>query len=140
MTTEFIELAGKVNQQMPYHCVEKAQRVLNDAGMSVKGARVTVLGVSYKPGVGDLRQSPALKIAALLGGLGADITYHDPFVPAVSDSELRGVGFDEALDRCDLAVIVTAHPGVDHDAIAERAPLVVDLRGVTRGARRTVLL
>jgi UDP-N-acetyl-D-glucosamine dehydrogenase len=61
-------------------------------------------------------------------------------VPAVPDSELRTVGLDEALERCDLAVIVTAHPGVDHDAIAERAPLVVDLCGVTRGARRTVLL
>jgi UDP-N-acetyl-D-glucosamine dehydrogenase len=58
----------------------------------------------------------------------------------VPDTELRAFGFDDALERCDLAVIVTAHPGVNHDAIAERAPLVVDLRGVTRGARRTVLL
>jgi UDP-N-acetyl-D-glucosamine dehydrogenase len=140
IATEFIELAGKINQQMPYHCVAKVERVLNDAGRAVKGARISLFGVSYKPGVGDLRQSPALKIAALLGGLGADVAYHDPYVPAVPDSELRAVGFDEALERCDLAVIVTAHPGVDHDAIAERAPLVVDLRGVTRGARRTVLL
>ncbi len=66
MATEFIELAGKVNQQMPYHCVEKAQRALNDAGLSVKGARMLVLGVSYKPGVGDTRESPALKIIELL--------------------------------------------------------------------------
>jgi UDP-N-acetyl-D-glucosamine dehydrogenase len=137
---EFIELAGKINQQMPYHCVSKVERVLNDASKAVKGSRISLFGVSYKPGVGDLRQSPALKIGALLGALGADVAYHDPFVPAVPDSELRGFGFDEALDRCDLAVIVTAHPGVDHDAIAERAPLVVDLRGVTRGARKTVLL
>ena len=71
MATEFIELAGKVNQQMPYHCVAKAQRALNDAGMSVKGARIAVLGVSYKPGVGDVRESPALKIIALLRELGA---------------------------------------------------------------------
>src|SRR5277367_6342537 len=63
MTTEFVELAGKVNQQMPYHCISKAQRALNDAGLSVKGARVLVLGVSYKPGVGDTRESPALKIS-----------------------------------------------------------------------------
>ena len=70
MATEFIELAGKVNQQMPYHCVAKAQRVLNDAGLSVKGARIAVLGVSYKPGVGDMRESPALKIIALLRGPG----------------------------------------------------------------------
>jgi UDP-N-acetyl-D-glucosamine dehydrogenase len=140
LVTEFIELAGKINQQMPYHCVSKVERVLNNAGKAVKGARVSLFGVSYKPGVGDLRQSPALKIAALLGGLGAEVAYHDPYVAAVPDSELRGLRFDEALDRADLAVIVTAHPGVDHDAIAERAPLVVDLRGVTRGARKTVLL
>ena len=71
MSTEFIELAGKVNQQMPYHCVAKAQRALNDAGLPVKGARIAVLGVSYKPGVGDIRESPALKIIELLRGLGA---------------------------------------------------------------------
>ncbi len=70
MSTEFIELAGKVNQQMPYHCVAKAQRALNEAGLSVKGARIAVLGVSYKPGVGDIRESPALKIISLLSGLG----------------------------------------------------------------------
>jgi UDP-N-acetyl-D-glucosamine dehydrogenase len=140
LMTEFIELAGKVNQQMPYHCVSKVERVLNHAGKPVKGSRISLFGVSYKPGVGDLRQSPALKIAALLGALEADLAYHDPFVPALPDGDLQGLGFDEAVDRCDLAVIVTAHPGVDHDAIAERAPLVVDLRGVTRGARKTVLL
>ena len=140
LMTEFIELAGKVNQQMPYHCVYKVERVLNDASKPVKGSRISLFGVSYKPGVGDMRQSPALKIAALLGALGADLAYHDPFVPALPDGEFPGLGFDEAVDRCDLAVIVTAHPGVDHHAIADRAPLVVDLRGVTRGARKTVLL
>jgi UDP-N-acetyl-D-glucosamine dehydrogenase len=140
LMTEFIELAGKVNQQMPYHCVSKVERVLNHAGKPVKGTRISLFGVSYKPGVGDMRQSPALKIAALLGALGADLAYHDPFVPALPEGDMPGVGFDEALDRCDMAVIVTAHPGVDHHAIADRAPLVVDLRGVTRGARRTVLL
>ena len=62
LTTEFIELAGKVNQQMPYHCVAKVERVLNDAGKAVKGARDRLFGVSYKPGVGDMRESPALKI------------------------------------------------------------------------------
>ena len=71
MATEFIELAGKVNQQMPYHCVAKVQRALNDRGLPVKGARIAVLGVSYKPGVGDMRESPALKIIALLRELGA---------------------------------------------------------------------
>ena len=88
MATEFIELAGKVNQQMPYHCVAKAQRALNDAGLSVKGARIAVLGVSYKPGVGDMRESPALKIISLLRELGADVCYHDPHVPALAEFAL----------------------------------------------------
>ena len=70
LTTEFIELAGKVNQQMPYHCVAKVERVLNEAGKAVNGSRIAVFGVSYKPGVGDVRESPALKIMALLGAPG----------------------------------------------------------------------
>jgi UDP-N-acetyl-D-glucosamine dehydrogenase len=132
IATEFIELAGKVNQQMPYHCVAKVQRALNDAGMSVKGARVAVLGVSYKPGVGDLREAPALKIIALLRELGAQISYHDPHVPAIAELGLSSSPLGEILGDCDLAVIVTAHPGVDHELVTKRARLVVDLRGVTR--------
>ncbi len=134
MATEFIELAGKVNQQMPYHCVAKAQRVLNDAGLSVKGARVLVLGVGYKPGVGDTRESPALKIISLLADLGADVSYHDPHVPVLADFGLSSTPLEEALPDADLALIVTAHPGVDHDLVARRARLVVDLRGVTRSS------
>ncbi|MEA2276751.1 MAG: UDP-N-acetyl-D-glucosamine dehydrogenase [Solirubrobacteraceae bacterium] len=142
LTTEFIELAGKVNQQMPYHCVSKVERVLNDAGKAVNGSRIAVLGVSYKPGVGDVRESPALKIVALLTALGADLVYHDPHVPVLPDGGLRSASFDDAIEGADLALIVTAHPGVDHDAIGQRVPLVVDLRGVTRraGERRSVLL
>ncbi|HTR72430.1 MAG TPA: nucleotide sugar dehydrogenase [Solirubrobacteraceae bacterium] len=132
MSTEFIELAGKVNQQMPYHCVAKVQRVLNDAGLPVKGSAIAVFGVSYKPGVGDVRESPALKIIELLRAAGAEVRYHDPHVPALPELGLRGVSFDEALAGADLALIVTAHPDVDHELIAERARLVVDLRGVTR--------
>jgi UDP-N-acetyl-D-glucosamine dehydrogenase len=134
MATEFIELAGKVNQQMPYHCVAKAQRALNDAGLSVKGARIAVLGVSYKPGVGDTRESPALKIITLLKDLGAEVLYHDPHVPALTDFGLSNTPLEEALRDADLALIVTAHPSVDHDLAARRARLVVDLRGVTRSA------
>jgi UDP-N-acetyl-D-glucosamine dehydrogenase len=143
MTAEFIELAGKVNQQMPYHCVEKVERVLNDAAKPVRGSRIAVFGVSYKAGVGDMRESPALKIIRVLNGMGADIVYHDPHVPELSELDLRSVPADSALDGADLALIVTAHPEVDHDAIVERAPLVLDLRGVTRrriGDRSSVLL
>ena len=132
MTTEFIELAGKVNQQMPRHCVAKAQRALNDAGMSVKGARVAIIGVSYKAGVGDVRESPAIQIISLLRELGAEIVYHDPFVAALPDFELQNTPLGDALGDADLALIVTAHPDVDHSIIIERARVVVDLRGATR--------
>ncbi|HTA33800.1 MAG TPA: nucleotide sugar dehydrogenase [Solirubrobacteraceae bacterium] len=137
MATEFIELAGKVNQQMPYHCVAKAQRALNEAGMSVKGARVAVVGVSYKPGVGDVRESPALKIISLLDELGAEIVYHDPHVPVLADFGLTSTPLEDAVADADLAVIVTAHPEVDNELIARRARLVLDLRGVTRSSSAT---
>jgi UDP-N-acetyl-D-glucosamine dehydrogenase len=134
MSTEFIELAGKVNQQMPYHCVMKAERALNDAGLPVKGSRIAVLGVSYKPGVGDVRESPALKILTLLGALGADLRYHDPHVPALPEFDLASVPLREALRDADLALIVTAHPEVDHELASQCARVVLDLRGVTRSA------
>jgi UDP-N-acetyl-D-glucosamine dehydrogenase len=134
MATEFIELAGKVNQQMPYHCVAKAQRALNDRGMSVKGARIVVVGVSYKPGVGDVRESPALKIISLLKELGAEVLYHDPHVPSLPEFGLASTPFEQILADTDLALIVTAHPSVDHELISRRARLVLDLRGVTRAS------
>jgi UDP-N-acetyl-D-glucosamine dehydrogenase len=143
MTAEFIELAGKVNQQMPYHCVEKIERVLNDAAKAVNGSRIVLFGVSYKAGVGDLRESPALKIIRVLRGLGADVAYHDPHVPSLPELDLHSIEADQALNGADLAVIVTAHPSVDHQAIVEQAPLSLDLRGVTRpkiGERSAVRL
>jgi len=92
-----------------------------------------VLGVSYKPGVGDIRESPALKILTLLRALGAELRYHDPHVPSLPEFDLESQPLEQALGEADLALIVTAHPSVDHDTIAEQARLVVDLRGVTRG-------
>src|SRR4051795_12916375 len=132
LATEFIELAGKVNQQMPQYCLEKIERALNDAGKPVRGSRILILGVSYKAGVGDLRESPALRIIDLLRERGGDVSYHDPHVPELPDRGLRSAALDAALDDADLAVIVTAHPQVDHGAVVKRAPLVLDLRGVTR--------
>jgi UDP-N-acetyl-D-glucosamine dehydrogenase len=135
MATEFIELAGKVNQQMPYHCVAKAQRALNDRGMSVKGARVAVIGVSYKPGTSDVRESPALKIISLLRELGAEVLYHDPHVPELGELGLSSTPLEQAAAHADLAIVVTAHPDVDHDLLASRTPLLLDLRGATRTAK-----
>jgi UDP-N-acetyl-D-glucosamine dehydrogenase len=129
LSTEFIELAGKVNKQMPAFCLEKVERSLNDASKPVRGSRILILGVSYKAGVGDLRESPALKIIDLLRRRGAVVAYHDPHVSELLQFDLRSV---EPGWPCDLAVIVTAHPGVDHERIAVEAPRVLDLRGVTR--------
>ncbi|HWX86754.1 MAG TPA: UDP binding domain-containing protein, partial [Solirubrobacteraceae bacterium] len=127
------ELAGKINQQMPYHCVAKIERALNNAGRPVKGSRIAILGVSYKPGVGDIRESPALKILTLLSALGADLRYHDPHVPHLHDYNLSSTPVEEAIQDADLVLIVTAHPNVDHDMVLKRARLTLDLRGITRG-------
>jgi len=138
LSTEFIELAGKVNQYMPYFCMDKIERALNDAHKPVRGSRVLLLGVSYKAGVGDIRESPALKIIQLLRKSGADVRYHDPHVPELAEHDLRSSPLDD-LDGFDLVVIVTAHPSVDHDAVVERAPAVLDLRGTTRHLGATQL-
>jgi UDP-N-acetyl-D-glucosamine dehydrogenase len=134
ITTEFIELAGKVNQNMPYYSVEKIERALNDLSLPVRASKILLLGVSYKSGVGDIRESPALKILARLRELGAEVAYHDPYVPELARDGLASVELDAALAHIDLAVIVTAHPGIDHRSIARAVP-TVDLRGVTRKAR-----
>jgi UDP-N-acetyl-D-glucosamine dehydrogenase len=130
---EFVELAGKLNQRMPDFCVTRIVRALNDAGKAVRGAKIAILGVSYKPGVGDIRESPALKIMEQLIDQGGDLTYHDPHVPEVAQFNMQNEELDVALADADLVVIVTAHPQVDHEAVAREASLVVDLRGVTRG-------
>ncbi len=131
--TEFIELAGKINQNQPHFCVDRIQRALNDVAKPVRGSRVLLLGMAYKGGVGDIREAPALKIAHLLTDLGAEISYHDPHVSEVGELGLSSSPLDEALRSCDVACIVTAHPELDYGEVVARAPLVVDFRGVTRG-------
>jgi UDP-N-acetyl-D-glucosamine dehydrogenase len=131
--TEFIELAGEVNQKMPYFCVEKIAHALNEQTKPVRDSRVAIVGVSYKPGVGDLRESPALRIMRLLRERGAEIVYNDDHVPEVPDLGLRSESLEAALEGADCAVIVTAHPDLDVERIVRDAPLVVDFRGVTRG-------
>src|SRR3989442_2865882 len=129
---EFVELAGKINQAMPYVCIERIVRALNDAGKSVRGSRVAVLGVAYKPGVADTRESPALKILDLLGKHGAEVAYHDPHVPELPQFDVRNEDLADVLAGAELAGIVTAHPDLDLERVVREAPLVVDLRGVTR--------
>jgi UDP-N-acetyl-D-glucosamine dehydrogenase len=132
-STEFIELAGEVNQKMPYFCVEKISRALNDHAKPVKGSRVAIIGISYKPGVGDLRESPALRIMRILRERGADLVYNDDFVPELPDVALASEPLESALEGADCAVIVTVHPNLDVERIVRDSPLVVDFRGVTRG-------
>jgi UDP-N-acetyl-D-glucosamine dehydrogenase len=132
--TEFIELAGKVNQTQPYFCVEQTERALNEMGKAVKGSKIAVLGVAYKPGVGDIRESPALKIIDRLQSLGGEIAYHDPYVRELRAFGLRSTSLEDTIEGADLALIVTAHPGIDHDHIAATVT-TVDFRGVTRRER-----
>jgi UDP-N-acetyl-D-glucosamine dehydrogenase len=134
MPTEFIELAGKINQQMPYHVVERIEAALNDQAKPIKGSTIAILGVSYKGGVGDIRESPALRIIRVLGERGADLRYHDAYVPMLDRLGLQSVPLEDATAGADAVVLVTAHPDIDYAAIARDAALFIDLRGVTRGS------
>jgi len=131
--TEFIELAGKLNQAQPQYCVERIEQALNDVRKPLNGSRVLLLGVSYKAGVGDLRESPALKIIKLLRERGAELSYHDPHVPELGEYGLRSVELSAEAGSADIVCIVTAHPGIDYERLAADAALVLDFRGVTRG-------
>jgi UDP-N-acetyl-D-glucosamine dehydrogenase len=133
MSTEFIELAGKINQQMPHHCVERIERALNDVAKPVRGSRIAILGVAYKAGVGDLRESPALRIMEVLAKRGGELSYHDPYVPSLPEFGLESVPLQTAVSGADAVVLVTAHPDVDYGALVTQADLLVDLRGATRG-------
>jgi UDP-N-acetyl-D-glucosamine dehydrogenase len=129
---EFIELAGKINQAQPVFCVERIQRALNDAGKAVRGSNILVLGISYKAGIGDIRESPSLKIVQQLKELGGEVAYHDPHVPELTEQGLSSVDLAEGLREADAVAVVTAHPEVDYEDVVATAPLVVDFRGVTR--------
>jgi UDP-N-acetyl-D-glucosamine dehydrogenase len=126
--TEFIDLAGKVNANMPYFCRSLISQALNHgAQKSLKGSRILVLGVAYKADIDDVRESPAEKIVGLLQKAGADVAYHDPHV-----AEFDGMrSVDYAPESYDCVVIVTAHSSIDYDDLVDRAQVVVDLRNAT---------
>jgi len=134
MQTGFVELAGEVNAAMPRFCVDKVVRALNDACKPVRDSQVAILGVSYKGGVGDMRESPAIKIMRQLANGGAQLRYHDDYVAELSEFGLRSQSLDEVLEDADLVAIVTVHPGVDYERALNQAPIVVDFRGVTSGS------
>jgi UDP-N-acetyl-D-glucosamine dehydrogenase len=137
--TEFIELAGKVNESMPYFCRSLVSQALNHAKeKSLKNARILVLGVAYKPDIGDMRESPALKLISLLQNAGANVSYHDPHVPRFDDDhhglKMESVPLEPA--KYDCVVVVTDHAAIDYDRLVDEAELVVDLRNAT-GAKGT---
>jgi UDP-N-acetyl-D-glucosamine dehydrogenase len=130
--TEFIELAGKVNQNMPHWCMGKIGRALNSREQAVRGAKVLLLGVAYKPDIGDMRESPALKLLQLLRENGAEVSYHDAFVPELPEFSLSSVPLEP--ERFDAVVIATNHSAIDYADVVRRAPLVIDLRNATGDA------
>jgi UDP-N-acetyl-D-glucosamine dehydrogenase len=128
--TEFIELAGKVNEEMPYFCRSLVSQALNHhAQRAMKGSRILVLGVAYKPDIGDIRESPALKLISLLLNAGADVSYHDPHVPTLEEHGLSSVAYEPGAYDC--VVIVTDHSALDYEQLVDDAKLVVDLRNAT---------
>lgn len=152
----FVEHARAVNNRMPEHVVGRIGDVLNEVGQAVRGSRLVVLGLTYKAGVNDVRESPALNVLQRLVAAGADCVYHDPFVPSVAVSGRRQSDFvkvapgtaseglprlqsvpltTELLAAADCVVILAGHPGIDYDAVVEAAPLVFDTVGVTRNGR-----
>ena len=134
----FIELAGHINESMPRFVVEKITDALNRHAKSVRGSRIHVLGVAYKAGVNDIRESPALNIMRMLQDKGATVSYSDPFIPAVRE---EGIELDSLelkngyLRGVDCVAILTAHQGVDYDAVVQAAPLVVDTRNALQGCK-----
>jgi UDP-N-acetyl-D-glucosamine dehydrogenase len=130
--TEFIELAGKVNESMPYFCRSLVSQALNHAReRSLNGSRILVLGVAYKPDISDMRESPAVKLIGLLENAGATVSYHDPHVPELSENGLVMQSVPLEPQEYDCVVVVTDHSSVDYDRLVEEAQLVVDLRNAT---------
>ena len=139
--TRFIELAGEINTNMPYHVLASVGAALNSQKKAVNGSRVLVLGVAYKKDIDDLRESPSLTIIELLQKEGAQVSYHDPYFPFIG----KGRKYDLQMKRAELknlgdydcVLIVTDHSDYDYRQIVQEARLVVDTRNATRGIRST---
>nr|PZN18008.1 MAG: nucleotide sugar dehydrogenase [Pseudomonadota bacterium] len=140
LSTRFIELAGEINVGMPRYVVEKLQLALNDRGKALKDAKVLILGVAYKKDIDDPRESPAFELMHLLGERGAQVRYHDPHIPVLPSlrswphlGRLESVPLTgEVLSAQDAVLIATDHSAVDYGFVLEKAPLIVDTRGVYR--------
>jgi UDP-N-acetyl-D-glucosamine dehydrogenase len=141
----FIELAGAINEGMPRYVVEKITDALNQTRKSIRGSRVHVLGVAYKAGVNDIRESPALNVMKILAEKGALLSYSDPYIPTIRED---GFALDSIeltngyLGGVDCVVILTDHKGIDYDQVIATAPMIVDTRNALKGreARNIVRL
>jgi UDP-N-acetyl-D-glucosamine dehydrogenase len=133
--TEFIELAGKTNEAMPYYVVKRLMQALNTHRKPLAGSCILVLGVAYKANIDDMRESPAIKIAELLLDAEADVVYHDPFVPAFT---VRGTNIphieltDEAIGAADAVVVVTDHRNIDYHQVWRGSKLILDTRNAMK--------
>jgi UDP-N-acetyl-D-glucosamine dehydrogenase len=138
LPTRFIELAGEINREMPNYVVQKTMLALNDRGKSVKGSRILVLGLAYKPDVDDVRESPSFELIEKLNDLGAVVDYNDPHVPATHrmrhyDLDMRSVPFNaQTIQTYDCVLIATNHSAYDWQLVADHAALIVDTRGAMR--------
>jgi len=128
--TEFIELAGKINESMPYFCRGKITRALNSQHKPIRGSKILVLGVAYKKDISDMRESSALKVIKLLLQQGALVSYHDPFVAELPEFELKSV--ELVPEDYDCVAVVTDHSQIDYEDVVARAKLVVDFRNATK--------
>lgn len=133
--TRFIDLAGEVNTEMPLFWVRRVAEALNEDGKAVKGARILVLGVAYKPDIDDIRESPALDIIRLLEGQGAEVAYHDPHVARFREDGHEFCSVPLTADRlagADVVMVVTDHAAIDWNLVRQHARRVVDTRNALR--------
>jgi UDP-N-acetyl-D-glucosamine dehydrogenase len=134
--TEFIDLSGRINENMPYYVVNRLMEAMNRQRKPLADSRVLVLGVAYKADIDDMRESPAILITELLLDKEADVVYHDPFVPGfvVDGREIEHVDLTaESVAQADVVLVITAHRSVDYELVARSAPLVFDTRNVYVG-------
>ena len=134
--SRFIDLAGHVNSAMPRYVVDRVAEALNSRERAIKGSRVHLFGMAYKPNVSDVRESPSIDIALLLRQRGANVSYSDPFVSRIHEGtlELESVPPEEALmSGIDCGVITTDHRGLDYLDVARRVPVIVDTRNALKG-------
>jgi UDP-N-acetyl-D-glucosamine dehydrogenase len=132
--TRFIDVASEINSQMPDFVVEKVAHALNDVRKAVKGSHVLVIGVAYKKNIDDIRESPALDVIRLLEDRGAEVTYHDPYIPSFTEDGHPRTGValtTKALASADSVVIITDHSNIDYQLIVDHASVVVDTRNAT---------